>query len=214
MSLQRACVGALFAILSFNSIASDWTFKKSDDVLGIKVFVRDVLDSKYKEFKAVTQVKSTLGGVVSLLADSDNTHNWIDNMRSNKVLKRSGSTSISYSVTHSKGIISARDNIVQSSLDQDWDTNAVTIAFKGRPDYLPEVDGVVRVPYVNGKYVLTPKANGWVEVVFQVHVNPGGRIPAFLYNLAIAKSPLNTLAGMHQQMYKYNGKTMEAIDER
>jgi len=213
MNLLRALFSILFVLISQSSIASDWVFKKSENVLGIKVFVRDVLGSNFKEFKAVTRVQSTLGGVVSLLADSDNSHNWVHNMRSNKVLKRAGTTSIAHSTTHSKLIISARDNVIESSLEQDWDTNAVTISFRSRPDYLPETDGVVRVPYAKGKYVLTPEENGWVEVLFQVHADPGGYIPAFLYNRALPKSPINTLSGMHRQIYKYNKKTMAAIDE-
>lgn len=61
------------------------------------------------------------------------------------------------------------------------------------PEYLPEVDGYVRVSRIDGFWEFAPKEGGEVEVTYQVHTEPGGNVPSWLANKFVVEAPYNTL---------------------
>lgn len=89
-----------------------------------------------------------------------------------------------------------RDLILQVTTTRDAD-GSVTRALHGVADYLPLQQGFVRVSKVEGFWNLTPREDE-IEVVYQVHSEPGGSVPAWLANSFVVDAPFNTLQGLRQ----------------
>jgi hypothetical protein len=64
-------------------------------------------------------------------------------------------------------------------------------------EYLPLQQGFVRVSRVKGFWQLKPYEGG-VEVVYQVHSDPGGSVPAWLANSFVVDAPFNTLINLRK----------------
>ena len=50
---------------------------------------------------------------------------------------------------------------------------------------------------VEGFWSLTPR-EGEIEVIYEVHSEPGGSVPAWLANSFVVDAPFNTLQGLRQ----------------
>ena len=66
----------------------------------------------------------------------------------------------------------------------------------------PVPKGIVRIPYAKGSWTFTPLDSGEILVVFQMHADPGGKIPAWLANLASVESPRVTLDNFRKMVKK------------
>jgi len=67
------------------------------------------------------------------------------------------------------------------------------MTLKCAKDYMPEEKDKVRIPKLTGFWQLTPLAKGLTKVVYQVHCDIGGIIPAVLVNAYITDSPYYNL---------------------
>jgi len=214
MFFKRMASTVFFLLFTVNLFAAEWELATTDDDLGIKVYTRAVAGSPLKEFKGVIKVKSTLNGLVSLVSDTENRPNWMFNMLTSKVLKKiNEKESYIYSVNKTGPFIDDRDSIVHSVLEQDPETKIVTIRLEGKPEYIPVSDDAVRVASINGLWEFSPNSDGTVDVVHQIHADPSGSIPQSLINSFIVKSPLETLAGLQEQVQKYQDKKLDFIVE-
>lgn len=92
-----------------------------------------------------------------------------------------------------------RDSVLKVSTRRGAD-GSVTRILRGVADYLPEQKGFVRVSKVDGLWSLTPKAVGEIEVVYQVHGEPGGSVPSWLANSFVVDAPFNTLKALRKQV--------------
>jgi ribosome-associated toxin RatA of RatAB toxin-antitoxin module len=53
--------------------------------------------------------------------------------------------------------------------------------------------GLVRIKNMTGKWQLTPVENNKVKVVYEMNIDPGGKIPKWLVNAMLVDIPFNTL---------------------
>lgn len=169
----------------------------------IVVYTRSVEGSPLKAFRGVTRVKATLGSLINLVKDVDAFPEWMYNAKSAKVLVQISDTErFVYTTQKSPWPVTDRDMVVYSKLEQDPDTRQVTINLEARPREYPEQEGYVRVPAMIGKWQFTPIGDGFVEIVFEARVNPGGRIPNMLANAFVIDNPLETLSGLKEMIQK------------
>ena len=106
-----------------------------------------------------------------------------------------------------------RDTVVRFDYQQDPITKEIVVAITNFPNFIPHKAGFVRVPKFGGFWKLTPKQDGWVEVIYQVYGDPGGWIPVWLANRAALVSVQNTLAEMQSVVSRYEGVKSEFVDE-
>ena len=205
------CIWIMFAAIPGHIYA--WDLAKEGK--GIEVYTRKVGGSKFKEYKGIMTVEAPLSGLVALVDDASAYPKWIDTCKEGKTLKRI-SPKESYVYTVNKAFpVANRDAIVRNVILQDPETLAVTIEIEGKPDSIPVNEKLVRVTYIKGFWRFTPLDQGKVEVVYQVHNEPGGGIPAWLVNSFVVKQPFRTLVNM-QKMVKesrYPDKTFDFIKE-
>jgi len=72
-------------IFSSASVAGDWELRKDKE--SISVYTRNVVESKFQEFKGITKIKTSLNSLVTLLEDTSTCKNWVYKCLSEETLK-------------------------------------------------------------------------------------------------------------------------------
>lgn len=180
---------------------NEWILKKEYKD-GIKVFTRNTSESSFDEFKVIAKFKTSMNSIVSLLEDTNSCQEWVYRCIKEELLKRiSPSESYKYSVSDGSPF-SDRDSIVHIIRIQDPKTKIVTFKRTGKPNYIKEKLDIVRVLKVRGSWILTPRNNGVIEVIFQTLSEPGGIIPSLFANIAVTETAHETLLGMKRMLKK------------
>ena len=196
-SLGLTLLTSIF-IFSSASVAGDWELRKDKE--SISVYTRNVVESKFQEFKGITKIKTSLNSLVTLLEDTSTCKNWVYKCLSEETLKTiSHYEKYNYLVSDGSPLRN-RDAIIHVTRTQDPKTKIVTFTRKGVPDFIPEKQGVVRVPLIDGLWTLEPVENNYIVVTYQLISDPGGNIPSFLANYFVIDAPFETLLKLRSEI--------------
>lgn len=191
-------IGFLFVSISLTG--QSWKLK--DDEEGIKVYTRTVENSDIKAIKVECTIEATLSQLTAVLLDIPASDEWIYATKYCRVQQTISSSEFIY---HSEIDVpwpaSNRDFIVRVKLEQDSITKKLTVDGENLPHYLKEKEGVVRIMHTESSWTVTPR-NKYLDIVFTLHVHPGGSIPAWLINLFATRGPLETFRNLRSQVNK------------
>lgn len=188
---------SLFITVPANLYA--WELAKEDKKNDIRIYTRKVEGSSFKEYKAVMKIKASLASLVALVDDIAACPLWIDTCSEGRLLERvSPKESYTYTINEAPWPVSDRDAIVHNTISQLSPGGAVTIDILGVPDYVPQKKGLVRVSMIKGYWQFTPLENGFAEVIYQVHNDPGGDLPSWLVNSVVVSQPYYTMVNMRK----------------
>lgn len=174
--------------------AAQWRLVK--DEAGIQVYLQQIPGSSFQAFRGVTRIRADMPRLLALQDDVSAACAWIHACSEQKLLKNEGDLSWAYSRFHTPWPVQPRDSILQVTTTRDAD-GRVTRVLHGVADYLPLQQGFVRVSKVEGFWSLTPH-EGEIEVIYEVHSEPGGSVPAWLANSFVVDAPFNTLQGLRE----------------
>ena len=178
-----------------------WKLKKQQD--GISVYSREVAGSRFKEIKVTVNIQTSLSGIIALFKDVPAYPLWVYLCEKPETVKQGSETEdYYYSETAAPWPVSNRDVVVYSRIRQDPDTKVVTSKSKNVTGIVPEKKGIVRIPMLKSLWTLIPKGNGRVDVSYELIVDPGGWIPAWLVNMTMAVGPYNTILNMREELKK------------
>ena len=194
----------LFLFLTNFALAQtkeDWVLKENND--GVKIFTRTVENSKIKAIKVECELDATLSQVVAVLMDVKNSEEWLYHTAGNYIVKQvSPSDLYYYSLVEMPWPVSDRDFIAHLSVSQDAVTKVVTIHAPCVANMVPVKLGVVRIANSNGKWVLTPSGKNHVKVLYTLHADPGGSLPAWLINLFVTQGPSQSFKKLKVHLQK------------
>jgi START domain len=166
------------------------------------------------EIQGVLRVKASLSALMALLKDAPFNRHWVYRSGGARVLQESGyAQAYVYGVVDAPFPISDRDSVVRFDYRQDPVSKAITITITNVPDFVPPEPQLVRVPDIGGHWALQPLAEGWVEVTYQIHGDPGGWIPVWLVNRSAQVSVKNTLQNLVVVVGRYEGVRSEFVLE-
>jgi len=197
----------MFSLLfSFNVSAesedTEWELEKSKESIDLNIYTRYIKGSDLKAFKAEMTVKQPIGAVFAVLADHDNSCNWIANCGGYKMLDGEAGANYSYMINEAPWPVSDRDAVVRSVVRQNPETYVVDIELVGLPDYIPEDDDYIRIPKMDGFWKLIPVDEATTTIIYQVHADPGGGLPTWLSNSVVVDTPYDTMRGLLKQLKK------------
>ena len=179
----------------------DWKLVKNKD--GITAYTRNVEGSDVKQVKVKTKLKTSLSALVAIVRDVSSHKNWIYRCTKAKKLKNISETEhYYYNESEAPWPVSNRDIITHAFIKQDKNTKIVTITSTGIPNYMGEIDGIVRIKKLKALWTFIPKDNGTVELTFHLLVDLGGGLPAWVVNMAIADGPFETVQNMIKEVQK------------
>jgi len=202
-SLHRMAVWGgltvLLATATATAQAQDWQVAKEQD--GIKVSLSEVAGSKYKAYRGETVMNTTMDKLRALQEDVPSACAWIHECNTQELLKHEGDKSWTYTQFNTPWPVTSRDSVLEVTTVKGAD-GSLTRNLKGVPTYLPERKGFVRVAQVDGFWKFTPKGPNQVEVIYQVHTEPGGDVPSWLANKFVVDAPFNTLKALRARAEK------------
>jgi len=204
----------LFSITVFTQAAGEWELKKNKK--DIKVYVRDSPDSPIKQLKMKFTVEASMSAIVLLLQDVAAIPDWVYKCPEAYHLKKiSPSEEIYYNRMDFPWPLDDRDLIVKNKMVQDPVTKVVRSESFNSPTYIPEKEGLVRIPKLHLWWEFTPKNNGLVDVEYFLSSDPGGLIPAWMINLAIDQGPTQTVKAFRKILKtpKYQNARLDFISE-
>ncbi len=207
---------ALMFLANGEELHRDWNEVKNKD--GIKIFLMSIPGSKFKAFRGVVAIKTSIDTIMSAFRDIPEHTKLLYRCSNSSLLKEINQFEyITYNVLDAPWPVKDRDSVNHIRVSQDTGTNGVTISIKDHQGYLSGENRIVRVSKFEGFWKLKPTGNGKVEVVFQMHVEPGGKIPSWISNLAVVVFPYNTLSNLRQivKLPEYqNAKSLHQLDVR
>ncbi len=208
----------IFNIVSLNTflVAQDTNWVLVKNCNEIQVYTQKVPDLQVKKVKVETVVVATLAQLITIFKDAENHSNWVFLSESAKIVEETDDNNWKYyNYTDTPWPVSNRDYYTSVVLVQNEIDYSITITSVALPDYEPEIDGCVRISYIESVWVFNPIGNGSVHISFELEVDPGGNIPAWLINFAVSKGPHNTMIGLIKELNteKYQDVHLDYIDE-
>jgi len=187
-------------VYSLHLYADEWKLRKNRK--GIQVYTRSVPGSKFKEFKATTELEASMTSILALMEDIPSYQKWFPRLRESKLLKMISSREmILYQVMDIPFPARDRDSVFRVLVTRDARTGSVTFNLSSAWDYVPERSGVVRVKIISGSWTfVTDRNKGTVTVVYQMHSEPGGSLTPLLTNAAVVKRPFTVLMNMREML--------------
>lgn len=184
--------------------AMDWELARQEQ--GIRVFTRPVAGSDIREFRGETEIDAGLNTLMAVLDDTRAFRHWMYNCKAaSLVYKPSLLERYQYLLNDFPWPAADRDMLLRNLISQDPDTRIVTVALQAVPlnavpeshrATVPRTDDVRRVERLQGFFELTPLSDSRSKVVFQLHLDPAGQLPASLVNALIVENPFETLKAM------------------
>jgi hypothetical protein len=182
-----------------------WT--ELDKVHGIAVYTRPYEGSTYPEVRASGTVCATLPQLVAFVEDVAAFDRWIPDTAEARLLDRpTPRTQIYYIRTSMPWPVKDRDMIYRLSEtavsghgwpDDSSLTAAISVAIEGLPDYLPIDDRAKRMKGVSGRWKFDQTGDR-THIDLDMHIEPGGGVPAWLARQRIVGTPTRMLANLKE----------------
>jgi hypothetical protein len=214
--VRSLIIASLMLFMSMPLMASTWELVRKDEQRNIRVYLRDVPQSSYKSFYAVTHVKTSLGAVVATLSDVPAMPEWIARMTTVKLLRRNADSEL---WVHARYRLPypflEREAVLQSSLQQDPITKTVIITTRSVPGFIVAGKNRVRLLNMHSTWKISPEKEGLVRIEFWGEGEPGGYVPPILFNYNLPDEPVQTLRNLRKMLTreKYRTKRLHYIRE-
>ena len=173
-----------FCNISFGQ--SDCDLKRDTD--GIKVYTCEEANESFKSLRAEFVLENTtMEEVKNFLWDVSNYVTWQYNMIEAERVSSSGSEEMVYrSEIDAPWPVENRELMVRVTLQRE--EKMMKLFIKSVPYSKPPKEDVVRVPFFEASWLVVPEGNS-LKVTYSLRIDPGGSVPAWLVNLAMAEGP-------------------------
>lgn len=179
----------------------NWALQTEED--GISVYTHTFPDSRFKAIRAELELKASVSQMVAVLLDVNANAEWVYSTKSSILLRQvSPAELFYYSEVSVPWPFSNRDFIAHVKVSQDTVTRVVTVDGPTVADYLPEKKDIVRVARSEAIWVITPLGGGRIRVEYTLRMDPGGGIPAWVFNLFSTTGPIETFRKLKEQLKK------------
>lgn len=212
-NLNKYCICFFLLFLFQMRGQQQWDLVKEDE--GIKVYTRINEVMSFKEFKASAIVKGEVNDFVSVLYDVEGLKTWGHNISESRLLERPNDTiQIYYAVAKAPWPYKNRDGVYKNIFS--WDELSRTLMVK--------ISLLDDNRELNNKYVRLDGYGYWkvqqisaneIKVEFQMQVDPGGSIKAWMANMFVTDSPFYTMKGIIDVigLIKYQGKSYPFLSD-
>jgi len=180
---------------------------------GITVFTRSNPGMDFKEFRSSMIIKGTLDQFLSVLYDIEGLSSWGYNVKSASLIRREGDTvQVYYTEAKAPFPYKNRDGVYLNNFRWNAEERTLRVEIKMPEGLIPVKENLVRMEGY-GSWVVREKDNEELEITFQMQMDPGGNIPAWMANMFAGDTPYHTLQGLREAMgeEKYQGKSYDFI---
>jgi hypothetical protein len=197
--LPSCIISLLFILISLNGFSQKWDFIKEKD--GIKIYTRNEKDSDLKSFRGTADLHTTTDKLYQYLGNGNNVNWWDKNVSEIKVLSFEKDKFIKYYLVY--GVpwpLTDRDLCVETKITTDPVTGIRTILAQPLLNVVPEKTDRIRIKKYWQKWTVEPMPEGIVHVSLEGFVDPGGSVPAWLYNMVITDTPMKVIREVRRRV--------------
>jgi START domain len=189
----------LLAVCSAGIRAQNWQLKKEED--GIRIYTAATPNSNVRSVKVECTLHAPLSQIIACLLDVDAQKNWVYNCKNSRLVEQiKDNEFVFYSQVDLPWPATNRDYISHITIAQP-SSSLVTIDANAEPNKEPQKKGFVRVVSSRAHWDLVPMGDQ-TKVVYTLHFDPAGSVPAWLTNMFITKGPLLTFHKLGQEAAK------------
>jgi hypothetical protein len=183
---KMAAVLLFFIVTTENQ--SDCSLKRDED--GIKVYTCKNPGARLRSLKAEFIIENfTIDQLEKFLLDVNNYTNWQYNMIESSILKKSSDQEMIYrTVVHAPWPVEDRELIVKFTSSKDALNHTMNIVIASNDFIYPQNTDLVRIPSSYATWHVTA-INNDLKIEYALQIDPGGSVPAWLVNIAMADGP-------------------------
>ena len=182
-------------LLSLAQAAGGWT--AAGTTRGVTLAFRDDPRLEVREVRATTELPFPAARIFALVCDFTHYSSLVSGVRETKMIAGTAPSDYEIYMRYAPRflVVSARDVVVhvQGRSTPDGSSRCHWTDLKERE---PERNGVVRMPLLRGSWTIEPLDVTRSRVVYQVAVNPGGRLPGWL----VRRGAVNALPDVIEQV--------------
>ena len=180
---------------------TDW--KLSTESNGIKIYTGSVPGSKIKAVKVECDFKTSMSQFVAVLLDIKASPGWLYHTKLCRVIKTVSPQNLYYySIITLPWPAENRDFVCHLTVNQNHDTKVVTVNGPAVPGFVPIDPTMVRVSNSASLWTITPIGNNILRVVYTLHVDPQGELPAWLVNMFGTEGPMQIFKNLQNEVEK------------
>ena len=205
------CFATLLLIPFGLNAQEDW--KQIREKQGITVFTRSNQNMDFKEFRSNMKINGTLEQFLSVLYDVDGLPSWGYNVKKAHPVSSEGDTiQVYYAEAKAPFPYKNRDGVYLNRFKWDSSEKELVVEIDMPEGLIPEKENLVRMEGY-GSWIVRELNDGQLEINFQMQMDPGGNIPAWMANMFAGDTPYHTLLGLRKAMQeeKHQGKSYEFI---
>lgn len=206
---RLTCFFLALAISTFGHAANsndleDW--KLVSDRNDIQVYMKHRDESRLKTFRGVTRFRlADEYSLVALLNDYPSYPKWLHFVDSAEEFNRISpldrslrfTTQLPWPLADREAVLRAKVTQTQTE-----DEESVMVDLINRPDALPPNNEYIRFPEMVGKLGFRRLGNQEVEMTYELILDPGGYIPAWIANILLRDAPYFTLERLRRIVSK------------
>jgi len=185
--------------LSAEEKTQSWQLVKDEN--GIKVYTRMLAHSDYKEFRGEMDIEAKLEALLTFIKNADRCPDW--QYKCIKMLNLSNG--YIYKLSKLPWPLRDRYTVMQSQEHYDQQHNIYTLRLKNierekLPQQilaqLPEEDDTVQMRFSDGYWQFKVDNSSTIHIIYQMHGDPAGVIPALLANQGVTNAAFVTLGNL------------------
>lgn len=188
----------------------DWELVKERNE--ISVFTRNNEASNFKEFKAQMTIEAEVSQFVAVLLDVKGLKDWGYKIKRVELISREQlDQQVYYAEAKAPFPYKNREGYYQNVFRWKKEEATLYVDINLLEKYPAKVGVLLKG---EGLWTIRKIADKEIEITFQMLIDPGGSIPAWLSNMFVSDSPYETLSGLRTAivMDKYKGKTYNFLD--
>jgi hypothetical protein len=188
-----------------NYAQGDWKEVRNEQQ--IKVYTRTVKGYDIKELKIIANFDASAQSFVALLLDVASQPKYLFACKHTELVQaKSKQEQIYYQQVNMPWPLSDRDGYFQQISYSNQVNKAIVFETKAVGHLYPIKSEYVRIPVLKATWTIQATSAKSIIGEYQVVIDPGGEVPAWLINLFIDKAPFETVLNMRKLLAtgKYN----------
>lgn len=199
MRQKLFCTITMLSFILNAPAQQNWDLEKEEN--GIKVYTKAEPGSAYKSFKAEMQVNCKMEEVINTLKNANDFKKFVTNSKEVRLLKMEGNDLYYYIETAIPWPFVNRDMVYQLHFTG-TNNKQIKVIVTGMPLFIQPKEGIIRIEKANGYWLLDSADSNRTLVTYQMHVEAGGSVPAWLVNLSIVNIPFSTFLALRNILQK------------
>lgn len=194
----KSFIGLWFLLMFPTMMQGQETWELVKEKQGIKVFARQNDGMSFKEFKSIMQIKAEMSDFLAVLYDVEGLPQWGHNITESRLLSKPDPFNQTYyAIAKAPWPYKNRDGIYHNRISWDDNQKVLTIDIEMLDDPIEVDEDLVRMEGY-GFWMAKEVAEGELEITFQMQIDPGGTIKAWIANMFVSDSPYFTMKGLRE----------------